>query len=58
MKPGTKFIFTKDEKTKDKLIEAGYKLISENAGGWKFINKNELVFDKYDNVFITDTLTF
>lgn len=54
-----KFIYTKDEKTKDKLVSAGYILIQKTQTGvWVFINKNQLVFDKLDKVFTSDTLIF
>lgn len=54
-----KFIYTFDAKTKEQLINAGYKLIGQTSSGyWIFLAKNEMVFENIENVFFTNTLTF
>lgn len=33
-----KFIITKDESTANKLVAAGFKLMSNTSGSWTFLN--------------------
>ena len=43
-----KFIKTYDEQTRDKLLEQGYQMISQNGNEWFFMYNSILKFDDID----------
>ena len=54
-----RFIYVKDKKTKEKLMNEGYVLLKDTPGRWVFINKpGEMEFVKNKNIVYSDILTF
>ena len=53
-----KFIFVKDEKIKQVLENAGYRLFKTNENFWVFLNNNSKQFSQLDNVVYSNILTF
>lgn len=43
------FVKTKDIETKNKLVEAGFKLISQDGNVFTFLNDHALNFDNKNN---------
>lgn len=51
------FVKTKDEKTKENLIKAGFQLVSFESNIWTFVNNKNFKFDE-SKVFFSNTLNF
>lgn len=53
-----KFIFVKDEATKDQLEKSGFRLFRKEANRWVFLNDTNKTFNKTNGVVYSNTLTF